>query len=139
MFGATTPHLVRNLSLQGARFSLTHPALPHVPVLGRPLLFSLIHAPAVWRPKMSSEKESHSSFSLKSLLENEKLNNTNFIDWHRNMRIVLKMAKKLYVIEGPVPNEPKNNTAAARRAWDKHNEDAIEVACLMQDTMCFDL
>ncbi|KAI3798461.1 hypothetical protein L1987_33738 [Smallanthus sonchifolius] len=49
------------------------------------------------------------------------------------------MAKKLYVVEGPVPNEPENNTAAARRAWDKHNEDAIEVACLMQATMCSDL
>ncbi|NHX22008.1 hypothetical protein, partial [Escherichia coli] len=29
--------------------------------------------------------------------------------------------------------------AAARKVWDKHNEDAIEVACLMQATMSSDL
>ncbi|KAD2806280.1 hypothetical protein E3N88_39657 [Mikania micrantha] len=70
--------------------------------------------------------ENNSSFALKSILEKDKLNNTNFLEWHRNLKIVLKFAKKHYVLEGPVPNEPKGNTAAARKAWEKHNEDAIE-------------
>ncbi|KAD5960533.1 hypothetical protein E3N88_12005 [Mikania micrantha] len=87
-------------------------------------------------PKMSHE---NSSFALKSILEKDKLNNTNFLEWHRNLKIVLKFAKKHYVLEGPVPNEPEGNTAAARKAWEKHNEDAIEVACLMQATMSSDL
>ena len=39
----------------------------------------------------------------------------------------------------PVPNEPENNTTAARKALDKHNKDAIEVACLMLATMSPDL
>ncbi|KAD4585845.1 hypothetical protein E3N88_23446 [Mikania micrantha] len=83
--------------------------------------------------------ENNSSFALKSILEKDKLNNTNFLEWHRNLKIVLKFAKKHYVLEGPVPNEPECNTATARKAWEKHNEDAIEVACLMQATMSSDL
>ncbi|KAK1424219.1 hypothetical protein QVD17_19540 [Tagetes erecta] len=86
---------------------------------------------------MSSEN--NHSFALKSILEKEKLDNTNFIDWHRNLKIVLKFAKKLYILEAPVPDQPEANTAAARKAWDKHNEDAVEVACLMQATMSPDL
>ncbi|XP_050920075.1 uncharacterized protein LOC127137682, partial [Lathyrus oleraceus] len=35
----------------------------------------------------------------------EKLSGTNFLDWHRNLRIVLKHDKKLYVLETPVPEE----------------------------------
>ncbi|KAM0046764.1 putative RNA-directed DNA polymerase [Helianthus debilis subsp. tardiflorus] len=45
------------------------------------------------------------------------------------------MAKKLYILDGPVPTEPESNTTAARKALEKHNKDAIEVACLMQATM----
>ncbi|KAJ0575846.1 hypothetical protein HanIR_Chr05g0217461 [Helianthus annuus] len=37
--GATARHLVSSLSFQGARVPSTHPALPHVTVLGRLLLF----------------------------------------------------------------------------------------------------
>jgi hypothetical protein len=33
---------------------------------------------------------STSDFNLRSLLEKEKLNGANFIDWYRNLRIVLK-------------------------------------------------
>ncbi|KAD6119012.1 hypothetical protein E3N88_10283 [Mikania micrantha] len=83
--------------------------------------------------------ENNSSFALKSILEKDKLNNTNFLEWHRNLKIVLKFAKKHYILEGPIPNEPEGNTAAARKAWEKHNEDAIEVAYLMQATMSSDL
>ena len=40
--------------------------------------------------------------SLRSLLEKEKLNGTNFLDWFRNLRIVLKQERKEFVIEEPV-------------------------------------
>ncbi|KAK1440871.1 hypothetical protein QVD17_06703 [Tagetes erecta] len=89
-------------------------------------------------PGTMSSENNH-SFALKSILEKEKLDNTNFIEWHRNLKIVLKFAKKLYILEAPVPDQPEANTAAARKAWDKHNEDAVEVACLMQATMSPDL
>jgi len=36
----------------------------------------------------------NSSFNLRSVLEKEKLNGANFIDWYRNLRIVLRNEKK---------------------------------------------
>ena len=39
----------------------------------------------------------------------------NFIDWSRNLRIVLKQEKKLEVLEHPLPNESVRNIAAAQR------------------------
>ena len=51
-----------------------------------------------------------SIFTLRSVLEKEKLNGTNFLNWFRNLRIVLKQEKKMYVLDNEVPNEtPANN------------------------------
>ena len=58
--------------------------------------------------------------SMRSILEKDKLNETNFLDWHRNLRIVLKHEKKSYVLEGPLPDEePVNATRAERDAYAK--------------------
>ena len=76
---------------------------------------------------------------LRLVLERERLNHTNFNDWYRNLRIVLKPEKKLYVLEGPVPEEPPFTPRAAHIAWSKHNDDSIEVAALMLGTMIPDL
>ena len=51
---------------------------------------------------------SNSSSNLRSILEKEKLNGTNFVDWNRNLRIVLRQEKKEYVLETPYPDEPQN-------------------------------
>ena len=74
---------------------------------------------------------------LRSILDKEKLNGSNFLDWHRNLRIVLKHDNKLYALEEPVPEEePANNAPRAEKeAYKKHVEDANEVACLMLATM----
>ena len=40
-----------------------------------------------------------SSFALRSVLDKEKLNGTNFADWSRNLRIVLRRDKKEHVQE----------------------------------------
>ncbi|XP_022003967.1 uncharacterized protein LOC110901447 [Helianthus annuus] len=45
------------------------------------------------------------------------------------------MKKKLYILDGPVPTQPESNSTTARKALEKHNEDAVEVACLMKATM----
>ncbi|KAK8708623.1 hypothetical protein V6N13_059661 [Hibiscus sabdariffa] len=74
--------------------------------------------------------------SLRSLLENEKLNVINFLDWFRNLRIVLKQERKEYVIEEPVPNEPGANAPRANKdKFKKHVEDMVDVGCLMLATM----
>jgi hypothetical protein len=40
---------------------------------------------------------SNLSFNLRSILEKEKLNGTNFVDWNRNLRIVLRREKKILI------------------------------------------
>ena len=74
---------------------------------------------------------------LRSILDKEKLSGTNFLDWHRNLRIVLKHNRKLYVLETPVPEEepPSSAPKAERDAYKKHVDDANETACLMLDVM----
>ena len=76
------------------------------------------------------------TFSLRSVLEKDKLNGTNFIDWSRNLRIVLKQEKKLEVLEHPLPNEPaRNATNAQMEAFKKKKNDSNDVTCLMLATM----
>ncbi|KAD4385131.1 hypothetical protein E3N88_25299 [Mikania micrantha] len=78
----------------------------------------------------------NNSFALRSILDREKLNGTNFMDWYRNLRIVLTQDKKMYVLEGPIPEAlAPNATKAVRDAWAKHFDDAQTVACLMLATM----
>ena len=52
--------------------------------------------------------------SLRSILENDKLNGTNFLDWYRNLRIVLKQERKEYILDQPVPDEPAANAPKAQ-------------------------
>ena len=75
-------------------------------------------------------------FSLRSVLEKDKLNGSNFLDWARNLRIVLKQEKKLEVLDHPLPDEPaRNANAAAREAFEKKKNDSNDVTCLMLATM----
>src|SRR3954470_9522467 len=55
------------------------------------------------------------NFALKSILEKDKLNGTNFTTWYRNLRIVLKHDKKENVLEEPLPEEPADNATAAAK------------------------
>jgi hypothetical protein len=76
---------------------------------------------------------SNLSFNLRSILEKEKLNGTNFVDWNRNLRMVLKQEKKEYVLYTPYPEEPQNvaHNTNEYRAYVKHTDDAVVVQCLM--------
>ncbi|GMI63428.1 hypothetical protein HRI_000012100 [Hibiscus trionum] len=78
----------------------------------------------------------NNTLSLRSILEKDKLNGINFLDWFRNLRIVLKQEKKEYVIEELVPDEP---VATASRAdkdkFKKHMDDMLDVGCLMLASM----
>jgi hypothetical protein len=82
----------------------------------------------------------NSVFNLRSVLEKEKLNGTNFIDWYRNLRIVLRQEKKEYVLEQAYPDDlPNNENAAERRSYEKRCNDSLDVSCLMLATMSPDL
>ena len=81
-----------------------------------------------------------SNFTLRTILEKEKLNGTNFIDWYRNLRIVLKQEKKEYVLENSYPVAPPEDAVLAElRDYEKHCSDAVDVSCLMLATMSSDL
>ena len=74
--------------------------------------------------------------SLRSVLENDKLDGTNFLDWYRNLRIVLKQERKSYILEDPIFEPPTANVASADKdAYKKHQDDALGVRCLMLATI----
>src|SRR3954469_7207535 len=76
------------------------------------------------------------NFALKSILEKDKLNGTNFTTWYRNLRIVLKHDKKENVLEEPLPEEPADNaTDAAKNAYHKLKDESTEISFLMLASM----
>ena len=54
-------------------------------------------------------------FALRSILESNKLNEINYADWIRNLRIVLKAANKEDVLNNPLPEESAAGAPAAER------------------------
>jgi hypothetical protein len=61
-----------------------------------------------------------STFNLRSLLDNEKPNEANFLDWYHNLRIVLRQEKTEYVLSEPYPEDlPTASSAADRRAHEE--------------------
>ncbi|KAJ9560137.1 hypothetical protein OSB04_005297 [Centaurea solstitialis] len=92
-------------------------------------------------PKMmASTVTSTNNLSLRSILEKGKLTGSNFLDWERNLMIVLRHERKLYVLEEPLREAPPATApAAARNAHKKHSDDLLDVACLMLATMSPDL
>ncbi|KAJ1283728.1 hypothetical protein BS78_03G148600 [Paspalum vaginatum] len=67
-------------------------------------------------------------FNLRSILDKEKLFGTNFTNWYRNLRIVLKQEKKEYILEQPYPKDVAAGaaTAAERRNREKHCNDLFD-------------
>nr|XP_027124246.1 uncharacterized protein LOC113740935 [Coffea arabica] len=76
------------------------------------------------------------NLSLRTILTDCKLNDTNFLDWHRNVLIVLTHEKIEYVLDGPMPQEPEPTApAAVRNAYKKHKDDNREASCIMIASM----
>ena len=72
------------------------------------------------------------SFSLCSVLEKDKLNGTNYVDWIRNLRIVLRAKKKEDVLDTSLPEEPADDAPAeGKTAYRKACDNNLEVSCLM--------
>ena len=80
------------------------------------------------------------SASLKSILDRERLNENNFLDWERTLQIVLKHDRKEYVINSAIPPVPTAaTTRSTRDVYTQHSSDAIDVGCIMLGTMEPDL
>ena len=85
---------------------------------------------------MANNNNNNSTMSLRSVLEKDILTGTIFLDCFRNLRIVLKQERKLYVLDEPLPEEPAENVPRVEKnAYEKHHYDSVDVACLMLATM----
>ena len=77
-----------------------------------------------------------SNLSLQLILEKDKFNGTNFLDWYRNLRIVLKQERKEYILDQPVLDEPAANAPKDQKdAYSKHLNDSIDVTYLILGCM----
>ncbi|KAJ9565473.1 hypothetical protein OSB04_001439 [Centaurea solstitialis] len=80
------------------------------------------------------------NLSIRSILEKDKLTGPNFLDWERNLMIVLRHERKWYVLGEPLGEAPPANASATiRNAHKKHSDDLLDVGCLMLATMSPDL
>ncbi|GJY98510.1 hypothetical protein Tco_0515420 [Tanacetum coccineum] len=68
-----------------------------------PLVFSLVR-PLVTEWEMTTTVVNNSLF--RSLFEKQKLAGNNFMEWYRNLRIVLSTEDKLPFLEQPIPTLP---------------------------------
>ena len=83
---------------------------------------------------------SNQPFTLRSILEKDKLNGTNYADWIHNLRIVLRAEIKEETLDTPLPEEPADNAPAVEKNAYKRACDAdLEVSCLMLACMEPDL
>ncbi|GJU30146.1 retrotransposon protein, putative, ty1-copia subclass [Tanacetum coccineum] len=76
----------------------------------------------------------HSAF--RSMFEKEKLSGNNFNDWFRQLKLVLRVEKKMFVIEQPLPAAPAVDSEAQILAqWNAVYDAYNEVACLILGSM----
>ncbi|KAJ9557961.1 hypothetical protein OSB04_012575 [Centaurea solstitialis] len=86
------------------------------------------------RDNIANTVTNTNNLSLRSILEKDKLSRSNFLDWERNLMIVLKHERKA-TREAP----PANATTIVRNAYRKHSDDLLNVGCLMLLTMSLEL
>ena len=80
------------------------------------------------------------TMSLQSILEKDKLNGTNFLDWYKNLRIILRQERKEYILDQPILEEPAATAPRTQKdAYNKHANDSVDVTCLMLRCMEFEL
>ncbi|GJY85935.1 hypothetical protein Tco_0499961 [Tanacetum coccineum] len=83
---------------------------------------------------LPAQNINHSAF--RSMFEREKLSGNNFNDWFRQLKLVLRVEKKMYVIEQPLPATPAaDSEAQVLSQWNAVYDAYNEVACLIFSSM----
>ena len=73
-----------------------------------------------------------SKISLHNILNANKMTRPDFLDWYRNVRIILKYEKTLYVLENPIPNVPIEDVIEeVRNKHQRYVDNKEHVACVM--------
>ncbi|XP_017976478.1 PREDICTED: uncharacterized protein LOC108661989 [Theobroma cacao] len=81
-----------------------------------------------------------SNLSLRSILEANKLTSPNFLDWFRNLKIVLKQENKSYVLDTPIPPVLVDDASGKdKEAYQHHKDDDDQAACVMLASMTLKL
>ena len=82
--------------------------------------------------KMAKESKSLRTILLKENL----LSGTNYLDWYRKLRIILKAERTLYVLEDIPLKRPEEDASDEEiEAYEKYKSDALDVECLMLSAM----
>ncbi|GJU71021.1 zinc finger, CCHC-type containing protein [Tanacetum coccineum] len=68
---------------------------------------------------MMAATQTTNNNSIRSILEKEKLNGSNFLDWHRNLRIVLRNEQKLHHLEEALPEAPSTTAIIQKNLEDR--------------------
>ncbi|XP_042423332.1 uncharacterized protein LOC122010935 [Zingiber officinale] len=78
-----------------------------------------------------------STLSLRSILEKENiLLGSNYLDWYRKLKIVLRHERKIYVLENELLKEPTPNASDEDQSYySQYIEDALDVQCIMLSSM----
>ncbi|KAI4387411.1 hypothetical protein MLD38_005248 [Melastoma candidum] len=87
---------------------------------------------------MSTSANTPQNSFFRSLLEKERLHSdgTNFLDWSRQMGIVLRYERKEYVLDVPLPEQPTGDITSDDIAkYRKHLDDEHEVQTLLLSMM----
>ena len=73
---------------------------------------------------------------LSIILDNNRLTGLNFIDWLRNLKVVLDSEKILYVIEQSLPlSLPENSSPKEYEVLIKWKDDDMQARCIMWASM----
>ena len=61
------------------------------------------------------------NMNLRSIMNNNKLIGSNFLDWFKNLKTVLRAKKITYVLNRPLPQSPPIDTSnSVQSAYHKH-------------------
>ncbi|GJY06182.1 hypothetical protein Tco_0373236 [Tanacetum coccineum] len=87
---------------------------------------------------MVAATQNTNNTTIKSILQHEKLTGPNFMNWYRNLRIILRSKGKLAHLEQPlIPLPCPVASQAARDAYNTLYDAHNEVACLMLGIKAF--
>ncbi|GJS82097.1 hypothetical protein Tco_0748638 [Tanacetum coccineum] len=101
-------------------------------------IFDLRDIPDHLKMAQPVQNINHSAF--RSMFEREKLSGNNFNDWFCQLKLVLRVEKKMFVIEQPLPTaSAANSNAQVLLEWNTVYDAYNEVACLILGSMTAEL
>nr|GEV00978.1 hypothetical protein [Tanacetum cinerariifolium] len=126
--------------------SFSKPCLPTIDLEGidedsirqKEVIKEVKDAPETWGffRMMAQPVQNVNHLAFRSMFEREKLSENNFYDWFLQLKLVLRVEKKMYVIEQPLPAAPAADSEANVLAeWNALYDAYNEVACLMLGSM----